>query len=78
MKTAISIADALFQEGERAAEAMKLSRSQLYAKALAEYLRHHSNDEITRKLNEVYADGESDLDPVLHDMAMRTLRREPW
>ena len=79
MKTAISVPDELFSQGEKAAQDMGVSRSELYAKALAEFLRKRRGEELTRKLNEVYADGESDLDPVLHEMATETLRRnDPW
>lgn len=79
MKTAISLPDELFQEGEQAAQRLKLSRSQLYAKALRDFLRRQDSSWITEKLNEVYADGESDLDPLVHEMAMRTLQEhEPW
>ena len=41
MKTAISLPDALFRAGDALAKRMKLSRSELYARALAEFLAKH-------------------------------------
>jgi metal-responsive CopG/Arc/MetJ family transcriptional regulator len=38
MKTAISIPDLLFDEAEKLAQRLGMSRSELYAKALAAYI----------------------------------------
>ena len=38
MKTAISIPDAVFEEAERLARSRGLSRSELYTRAILEYL----------------------------------------
>lgn len=55
MKTAISISDSLFREADRLASRLGLSRSQLYARAVAEYLERHRDDEVTTRLDEVHA-----------------------
>lgn len=65
MKTAISIPDSLFEAAENFAQRMGLSRSELYAKAIQEYLKAHSGDRITEKLDAVYAENDSSLDPFL-------------
>jgi metal-responsive CopG/Arc/MetJ family transcriptional regulator len=54
MKTAISLPDALYEDAEETAKAMGLPRSQLFAKALEEFISHHKSERITEKLDEVY------------------------
>ncbi len=55
MKTAISIPDNIFQPGERYAKNHGISRSKLYSQALAQFLKKNSEEEITKKLNEIYS-----------------------
>ncbi len=54
MKTAISLPDALYEEAEQTARTMGIPRSQLFARAVAEYIRRHRREGITARLNEVY------------------------
>jgi len=74
MKTAISIPDPLFDAAGR----LGMSRSQLYAKALAEYVAKHRDDQVTEALNRVYAKYSSTLDPVLAAMQSMSLPKEEW
>ena len=53
MKTAVSIPDDIFQRAERLASQGGLSRSEVYAAALDEYLARHAQDEVTDALNRV-------------------------
>ena len=55
MKTAISLPDKLFQEAERTAQSMGLPRSQLFARALEEFIEHHKKENVTEKLNQIYS-----------------------
>jgi metal-responsive CopG/Arc/MetJ family transcriptional regulator len=48
MKTVICIPDPMFEAAEQFAKHKYLSRSQLYAVALREYLRSHKPDQITQ------------------------------
>ncbi len=57
MKTAISLPDALFRRADLVARRLGMSRSELYVKALEAYLGPPTDDEITAKLDEVYANG---------------------
>ena len=59
MKTAISIRDEIFEAAELVAARMGLSRSELYAKAVEEFVSHHSDERITERLDAVYGDDES-------------------
>ena len=67
MKTAISLPDPLFHSAERLAKRLKVSRSALYATAVADYVAQHHRNSVTARLNEVYGEGgeDSTLDPVV-------------
>jgi metal-responsive CopG/Arc/MetJ family transcriptional regulator len=60
MKTAVYLEDRLVSEADTAAREMGLSRSRLIATALEAYLRKRRQDEITARLNEVYAVSDPD------------------
>lgn len=51
MKTAISLPDELFQQAESLAKREKLSRSELYARALAQYLDQRQEEALLERLN---------------------------
>jgi len=72
MKTAISV------PAETAARRLRVSRSQLYSTALAEYLERQRASTVTERLNEVYSREESTLDPVLMKIQLASIDREPW
>ena len=57
MKTAISIDDGLLREADDTARLMGLSRSRLFALAISDFLRLQREEQMLRRLNEVYADG---------------------
>ena len=57
VKTAISLDETLFREAEEWAEKLGFSRSQLFAKAVAEYIREREDEDLVRRLNEAHADG---------------------
>lgn len=80
MKTAISIPDPVFEAAEELARRLGKSRSQLYAEALRQYLERHRDQDITRRLNELFdAEPElAELDPVLKEMQYRSLPKEEW
>lgn len=78
MKTAISIPDPIFEAAEGFAHRQGISRSELYAKAVAEYIATRKSANITQKLNEVYGDEESTLDKELHTMQTSSLLQEEW
>jgi metal-responsive CopG/Arc/MetJ family transcriptional regulator len=78
VKTAISIPDGIYEQAERAAKRLGVSRSRLYAMAVAEYVAKYEIDEVTAKLNEVYATEPAESDPVLFAMAMAAIPPETW
>lgn len=78
MKTAISIPDPLYKEAERLTKRLRIPRSQLYAKALEEYLQRLRSKGIKEALDEVYKTESSELDPVLAHLQSEALGREEW
>jgi hypothetical protein len=80
MKTAISIPDRVFESAEKLAARLGVSRSQLYARALANFVEKHREDLITSRLNEIYGpDREnSTLDRGSAVLQSLSLPREKW
>lgn len=78
MKTTISVSDELFERAETAAQRLNMSRSQLYATALSEFLARREPQSIADRLKAVYSAESSELDPVLHQMQIATLDPRPW
>ena len=78
MKTAISLPDQLFRSGDTLAKRLGVSRSELYARALAEFIAKHKADQITQRLNAVYAAEGGRRDPALAAAQSRALPRESW
>lgn len=80
MKTAISIPDDVFAGAERLASRTKQSRSQVYSKAVREYVARHSGEEITEAMNRVLSEIGSDRssDVFSKAAAERTMRRVEW
>jgi len=68
MKTAISVPDPIFKSADALAKRLRLSRSELYARAVDRFVRAHTASEITERLNQVYADGDEGVDPNLARM----------
>ena len=79
MKTAISLPDELFHAAERLARESRRSRSQLYADALADYVRRHAEDSVTTAMNRVVDQlGDRGADPAFAGAALQTLMRSEW
>ena len=79
MKTAISIPDNVFTSAESLAQRLGMSRSEFYSKAVAEYVKAHSEDGVTELLNEVYSSSpDSTLENELHKLQLKSLAREEW
>ena len=78
MKTAISIPDAVFQAADEAARRLAMSRSELYTKAVEDYLAIHCPGDVTEKLDEIYAEEPSGLDPAVAEMQRRSLDEASW
>lgn len=78
MKTAISIPDDLFADAERLARELGQSRSQLYSRAVREYVARHSADRVTAALDAVCADDAVAESGFVARAARRTFERTEW
>ncbi len=78
VKTAISIPDEVFQAAEELAERLGMSRSELYATAVAEYVAALRSRGVTARLNEVYAEHSSSLDPAFERAQADAVGSEEW
>jgi metal-responsive CopG/Arc/MetJ family transcriptional regulator len=78
MKTAVSLPEDLFRRAEAAARKLRVSRSQLYAAAIAEFLERRRTRNITERLNKLYSKEQSKLNPAFHSAQVRSLEREDW
>jgi predicted transcriptional regulator len=78
MKTAVSVPDDLFRLAEAAARRLRVSRSKLYATAIAEFLDRRRTGAVTERLNEVYSRRPAKVDSALHRAQLRSLDKDSW
>ena len=78
MKTAVSLPDDLFAAADGLARKLGMSRSRLFATAVADYVARHRSSRVTERLNEVYAAEDSRLDADVKAAQDRALRRAEW
>lgn len=82
IKTAISLEDHLYREANQIAEELNISRSQVFARALEEYIRHYRNQQLLHQINEAYSDAPDSEDQETHDLIRYQRRklgkREEW
>jgi metal-responsive CopG/Arc/MetJ family transcriptional regulator len=78
MKTAISLPDPLFLAAEKAARRLSMSRSRLYAKAIAEFVELHAQADVTERLDRVYESQPSSLDSALKKMQRLSVEGDAW
>ena len=75
---AVSIPADLFESAESLGKRLGVSRSRLYATALAEFLAKHQGRKTTDRLNRVYAEEDSRLERPLRRLQARSLGGETW
>jgi len=78
MKVAVSIPEDLFDSAESLGKRLRVSRSRLYATALAEFLAKHQGRKLTDRLNQVYGAEDNRLDDRLAGMQRRSVGTDPW
>lgn len=77
MKTAISIPDDVFDDADALARRMKKSRSEIYSRAVREYVARHSADKVTETLDSLCAES-APADAFTTAAARRVLGRSEW
>ena len=78
MKVALSIPNELFDSAETLSKKLGVSRSRLYATALAEFLAKHRGRRTTARLDAVYSSEDGRLDPRLRRLQARSLGESSW
>lgn len=78
MKTAVSIPDDVFQEAEQLATDLQTSRSQLYSRALQEFVARHAPDRVTEAMNRVLDEVGTEVDEFTRRAARNVLKRVEW
>jgi metal-responsive CopG/Arc/MetJ family transcriptional regulator len=79
MKTAVSIPDPIYKSAEKLAHRLGKSRSEIYAKAIQNYVERYQDNEVTAKLDAVYSSESSQLDPVLASLQVQSwIKNNPW
>ena len=78
MKVAVSIPGEIFDSAESLGKRLRLSRSRLYATALAEFLAKHQGRKTTARLNQIYTEEESRLEKPLRRLQARSLDDRSW
>ncbi len=82
MKTAISLPDRLYEEAKKTAQQMGIPRSQLFAKALEEFIQRHNREQITKQLNAVYEELDSaefsDISCVSLESIRKLTKNDAW
>jgi predicted transcriptional regulator len=77
MKTAISIPDDVFAEADALARKTGTSRSELYSRAVREYVARYSTDAITEALDSVCDSDVGEME-FARAAARRALSRTEW
>lgn len=75
VKTAISIQKSLFDQAEKIARKMKVSRSRLFALALEDFIQRTQNRELLAQINAAYAEEPDATEKTLRSKTSKTHRR---
>lgn len=80
VKTAISIEKDVFQEMNILAKSLKVSRSELFAKAAKEFIEKRTNRRILKQLNDVYGEPPSKEEKQLQKVFLKKSLKvvDPW
>ncbi len=78
MKTDITIPNPIFESARQLAQKLDMSMSELYTAALTAYVAAYQDEDITKKLDEVYESEASALDPELIALQVASTGGEGW
>jgi metal-responsive CopG/Arc/MetJ family transcriptional regulator len=78
MKTAVSLPDELFRVAEATARRLRVSRSELYARAIADFVKAQQENSITERLNHLYSRRAAKLDSGLRRAQLKSLAKDAW
>jgi len=78
MKIAVSVPDEVFEEAEQLARRTKRSRSEVYSRALAEYVARHAPDRVTEAMDRALSEIAEPADRFVREASRRVLKRSDW
>lgn len=78
MKISISVPRPVYRAADRVAKRLRSPRSQLYTRAVDEYLERQTGPDITERLDAVYGSKRSPPDEAVLEQGLETLRRVEW
>jgi metal-responsive CopG/Arc/MetJ family transcriptional regulator len=78
VKTTVSIPTEVFEQAERLAAELRITRSELYSRALQGYLARRAPDHLTEAMNCVIEEVGSDIDELSRRAARRLLEQAEW
>jgi len=78
MKVAVSIPDAVFAEAEALAKRLKTSRSEIFSRALGEFIGHHAPERVTDLMNKVVHEVGEEVDTFSAAAARRVIKKTEW
>ena len=78
MKVAVSIPDDIFAEPEALAKRLKSSRSEIYSRALGEFIGTHAPDRVTERMNDVVRDVAPEPDAFSVAAGRQVLKNTEW
>ena len=78
MKATISIPDDIYNSADQLSKRLGMSRSELYAKAVSDYINAFKNEAVSKALDQIYTKEKSEIDPVIDLMQLRSLPKESW
>ena len=78
MKTAISIPDEIFISADRLAKRLHMSRSELYARAVKEYVVECRHAGVKEKLDQIYASENASIDSTVLIAQDASIPGEEW
>ena len=78
MKTAISLPDQIFEAAEELAQRLGVSRSQLYASAVANFVELNRTTRVTELLDQVYSADASAIEDGPMALQLDALPDENW
>lgn len=74
MRVTISLPDGLFKSADALAKELDIPRSQLYARALGEFVAKWRGSDVTARLNAVYGEEEGSIDPAIRKAQAGSVR----
>ena len=74
----MSVPDDVLEEAEQLARRTKRSRSEVYSRALAEYVARHAPDRVTEAMDRALAEIGEPADHFVRVTSRRVLKRSDW